>query len=1859
MAAVPRHTHSVNDIIGAKSVDGSSGTTGGLPDERAQRIAADNELNQNKVNRVGDDAVTGTLTVGSHVALDQVGTGERAVFADATGKNRDVDEVVWTPPVPTTGIAVPTWGYDFDGDQAELDGGDALALTNIVYGTWQGETPFALYHASGSGTSSSASVDATGTGAVTLTTLINFDNGLGNTGKTGTIDLGRWKIVVSTNVGLEVTNAADEVLWSSPHTESSTYLHLALVSNGEAVAVYENGVAAGNFVDPATAITAVSISIDGNNFGTIGFADLFAWNSELTEAEVARVIAERTARPWDGTPAVPGKLTIDGNLRITEHAGTTVRMQTADAEGDLVPYDRITVTPGDTDILDLGDDVGLRIADHAAATTRMLVAGTDGRHVPALEVTWNGTTLGVTGGVTASGEVRGGTLKADNISPTQVAFATALGQLTGGNDLTWDDTGKVLAVGGGVAATGQITSANTAALKEPTGFESPESIEVSYDATDRTITLTQAGGVDYWYRGARYTLESPWTSDPHDDSDGRHFLQFANPGVGGAAYWTTTVWDFADVGPIAEVIRNAALGTFGLREVHGLMPWQTHRELHEAVGTYRRSGGALTADTFQIQPAAPADADNTPGVDALAMADEDLPTTNPAFVEGSQYRHAYVVAGAMTTALATYPFNVTGTYLDYHNGTAFVEGATGKYYNLYILAIPVTTDTDSQSFRFLWVQPQREHASLAAAQAESLASVDFGNLTTLLPEIVFHARITMRTAASYGTVGKCRIEAVEYLTVTRAGAAGSSVLTAHAATHLGGGTDAIDWTQVHQRSTLALRPAAAAANAGLFHETTDTGARTVTRSDGAAWNELPVAFRDRAAINVRDYLDPLGWVDDGSAQPLSDFFATLGAAQAVFPNAAALTDEVAGVVLQYCINQTQPDTPLRGGTVKIPKGTYRANVQISFAGCSGVMLEGEGATWTSYTNIYYGSLGVKQIPGATRITWTGTGALFAIVEADPLTGIPSNNLLFKNLVLNVENATEDLVTSDGCSGILFSNCYFGGGNRQLVFTAGYPFDYYFDKCFFGKSIGDIRPNYGIYVLSSVAGFGGQSTCLQYCTMRNMQFSHVHIEASFVMKMNSCTLESCYDGPSIRAFAPDQSCTLWLWNVHWENIFINAYWNGTDFQRSSIDTKKAAIIDYGSDGVAVTAFLSLYNCELNITCNNVASGGYGHQIYGVTARGAVRTGIVDCAMSTGLERALVWRYDNALQVNVTRLSNTYNPTNGDQLYGGDDGTRKRPRESAFYEMPIPDGMWNGIPTNYDNYLASWTFIQSASCRVLFDAIAQPTVGQNYKMRGRRDLFISDPSMLGGATLDTIHAGYNKTDLIWIDNWINGSTTANHGYGTMVGAVCGKDAAASNTADSWFPLFTGPGVSPDRGNAGLTWNHREYTENIFNTPLTTTRSFVISDQTYEPNGSRVRVIRAAAATGLFDLIVYSNKNVAELARLRAGQWAECMFDGSAWVLIGFGLLADQNKALWVSVPAGPTASGTVGEIAQDGEYFYVCTATNTWRRTAIGTWAAVIAPANVVAPAVTGAAFFGNTMTTTDGTWSGDTATFTYAWYCNGVLASDLGTAATCTVLEKYASQSLVCKVTATNASGSVTADSNSTTIAWAPSLLSNLLAWYDAADPSTITLVGSKISQWNDKSASALHLTQGTDASRPTYTAGGLNSRNVATYGGAAYMATDAALSHAGAYSAGAVVNNVGGGRAVFQIGAVNDKGSLFSESSLWKSRPQGSTGATIALVNNAVATLTTAVSTTAADIWKDGTLGTPLASGGAAAVNKVLTVGGLNSTTYLFSGYMAEIVLTGNTLGTTERQKLEGYLAYKWGQQGGLPGDHPYKSIFP
>lgn len=87
--------------------------------------------------------------------------------------------------------------------------------------------------------------------------------------------------------------------------------------------------------------------------------------------------------------------------------------------------------------------------------------------------------------------------------------------------------------------------------------------------------------------------------------------------------------------------------------------------------------------------------------------------------------------------------------------------------------------------------------------------------------------------------------------------------------------------------------------------------------------------------------------------------------------------------------------------------------------------------------------------------------------------------------------------------------------------------------------------------------------------------------------------------------------------------------------------------------------------------------------------------------------------------------------------------------------------------------------------------------------------------------------------------------------------------------------------------------------------------------------------------------------------------------------------------------------------------------------------------------------------------------------------------------------------------------------------------------------------------------------------------------------------------------------------------------------------------------------TSAANDWKYYLNGTQLFT---TATNTVGLSGAPDigrSFTQFFDGYVAEVVLCNGVLSQANREKMEGYLAHKWGIASVLDTGHPYKSSAP
>ena len=244
--------------------------------------------------------------------------------------------------------------------------------------------------------------------------------------------------------------------------------------------------------------------------------------------------------------------------------------------------------------------------------------------------------------------------------------------------------------------------------------------------------------------------------------------------------------------------------------------------------------------------------------------------------------------------------------------------------------------------------------------------------------------------------------------------------------------------------------------------------------------------------------------------------------------------------------------------------------------------------------------------------------------------------------------------------------------------------------------------------------------------------------------------------------------------------------------------------------------------------------------------------------------------------------------------------------------------------------------------------------------------------------------------------------------------------------------------------------------------------------------------------------------------------------------------------------------------------------------------------------------------------------------------------------------------------------------WTPAQISTSL-WLDAADASTITLNNSTVSQWNDKSGNGRNVSQANSALQPLYTLGGLNNLNIANFDGVNDVLNGIAVSNffsPSSYSAFVVglartigTNSENGYENEAFYGDAGGFVAMYLRSSNligaynWDGANKVATNA---YTPNTVVIGYSELSGGSIRIRTNGGSETATVSSNTLSLSGTLQLGrNYNSDIYCLDGEIAEVIFTNAALSNTNRQLIEGYLAWKWGLQANLPNDHPYKSSPP
>lgn len=248
--------------------------------------------------------------------------------------------------------------------------------------------------------------------------------------------------------------------------------------------------------------------------------------------------------------------------------------------------------------------------------------------------------------------------------------------------------------------------------------------------------------------------------------------------------------------------------------------------------------------------------------------------------------------------------------------------------------------------------------------------------------------------------------------------------------------------------------------------------------------------------------------------------------------------------------------------------------------------------------------------------------------------------------------------------------------------------------------------------------------------------------------------------------------------------------------------------------------------------------------------------------------------------------------------------------------------------------------------------------------------------------------------------------------------------------------------------------------------------------------------------------------------------------------------------------------------------------------------------------------------------------------------------------------------------------------WTPvNLGSHLYAWFNAEDITGVS-DGADLSTWSDSSGNSRTLT-GVSGKLPSYAASNLNSKPAVVFDGDEGL--HGPTGEPDPFDFGSTDFNVvavaktDGDTAV--TGTILQDNDTFDGYSIYRVEVNGSFNFSVVkagpsvIASNAVLTATGGllygyeqISTTAKGYFNgasslSGTPDTSVATGTPLQVGYAGSSSAITANTG-FKGSISEIVFhTSND--TNERQKVEGYLAHKYGLTAGLDSAHPYKTAGP
>lgn len=251
--------------------------------------------------------------------------------------------------------------------------------------------------------------------------------------------------------------------------------------------------------------------------------------------------------------------------------------------------------------------------------------------------------------------------------------------------------------------------------------------------------------------------------------------------------------------------------------------------------------------------------------------------------------------------------------------------------------------------------------------------------------------------------------------------------------------------------------------------------------------------------------------------------------------------------------------------------------------------------------------------------------------------------------------------------------------------------------------------------------------------------------------------------------------------------------------------------------------------------------------------------------------------------------------------------------------------------------------------------------------------------------------------------------------------------------------------------------------------------------------------------------------------------------------------------------------------------------------------------------------------------------------------------------------------------------------WTPAQITTAI-WLDAADSSTITESGGVVSQWDDKSGNGRHFTQATVANRPTFETAVQNGLSAVKFvNGPGASPTRQFIDNTSYTNTSNQITLFSVHRNLSQSGP-NQYGRLFSFAGALGNDfntndaillAYGVTPGIVLYRNTAIIASTAAISDTwcVVDAVRDAGNGSvslngdTRVTGSTSAANFDIARTRIGNDTVFsdsgMQGWVGENIAISGVIDASTTEKMQGYLAHKWGLTGSLPGGHPYKTTAP